>query len=357
MGSLTYVTRTDAVERGVHIVDPLGYYLKLKTLDRLSNEGELLRRDEKILRHLKKYVGIADRKLLIPFPEDVEARLSNLARRYPHAQEAIEAIHDALVLGRLSNADYAQIGASPLCLIGPPGSGKTTFALAVAKSIWGMPRCIHTINFPSLTANFELVGGDSQWESGDAGRIAKTMASSRFANPIFIADEVDKSSFDGARYGSPTTVLLHLLEKHTSRTFTDIGLDELKIDCSMFSWILTANDIGRIPKPILSRCRVIHVGYPKNAEQRVLVIQSIWADLREDSSWGRYFAEYLDEGSIEVLSKYPPREIRQLLEAAAARCVARQHATTSENSESVVVYQLTAWDVRQATRQTDKQSH
>lgn len=345
------------VMNGMHVVDPLSYYLKMISLEAASQEGELPRRDEKLLRLIKRYAGIAQRKQLVSFPEDVELRLKELERCYPHAKEAIEAIYEALWLGRLSSSEYAQLGSSPVCLIGPPGCGKSTYAKAIARSLWGDPECVHALNFPSLSASFELVGSDSQWESGDAGRIAKVMAKSRYANPIFIADEIDKSAFEGGRYGAPTTVLLHLLERHSSKTFVDVGLDDLTIDCSRSSWILTGNDAERIPATIRSRCKVVRLGYPGNAEERALVVQSIWTNLREETEWGKHFSETLDDAVIELLAKYPPREMRKLLESAAGRCAARQLGTAEGTADAVITCRITPWDMRLVTRQGNAGLH
>jgi ATP-dependent Lon protease len=131
-----------------------------------------------------------------------------------------------------------------------------------------------------------------------------------------LVDELDKASGD-ERY-NPIGGLYQLLEKDTASRFCDQSVKDLTLDASHVSWILTANDLARVPAPILSRMVVFDVASP-TPEQSMQIARRIYARERSANGWGRHFAEEMSESVVARLGNYPPRRMRTVLRQAFGR--------------------------------------
>ena len=142
----------------------------------------------------------------------------------------------------------------PLLLHGPPGTGKTTFASVLAKSVG---RKLEKLSIPALNAAFELVG-DKGYRNSDCGRIIKGIINAQ-EMPVYLIDEVDKAGLGGT-LSSSTNALLNILDG-TRADFKD-EFFEVKINLTGTIFILTANDISLVSEPLKDRCQVIEIqGY------------------------------------------------------------------------------------------------
>ena len=140
-----------------------------------------------------------------------------------------------------------------LCLIGPPGTGKTTFARELAHSIG---REFISISVGGLNDAGELNGHRRTYIGASAGKIMEGIKKCGVANPIILIDEVDKMVKDYK--GDPASVLLEILDPKQNKEFTD-NYVSLPFDLSNVIFILTANDEANIPSPLLDRLEVIEV--------------------------------------------------------------------------------------------------
>ncbi len=228
----------------------------------------------------------------------------NLKSRFPNFLEVIELFEsNAIGLSKLG----LPFELTPILLQGDPGLGKTFFVSELAK-VLGLPFC--EISMATMTASFALSGGSLQWSEGSIGFIAKSLANSKFANPIILIDEIDKCNVD-SRY-DPINTLYSLLEPHSAKRFKDEAL-EVELDASRVVWIATANDINKIPDPILSRMRVIDIKQP-NVQQMKDVVNSIYSNFRASKPYGELLAPNIEESVIDLLSVRSPREVRMLID-------------------------------------------
>jgi ATP-dependent Lon protease len=197
----------------------------------------------------------------------------------------------------------------PMLLLGEPGIGKTHFARKVAELLgtgFGF------VPMSSLTAGWVLSGASSQWKNAKPGKVFDTFLNGDYANPVIVVDELDKASGDG-QY-DPLGALYELLEVKTATRFIDEFV-ELPIDASGAVWLATANDVGRIPEPLLDRLTVYEIEAPDAAGARAIAL-NIYREIRNSHDWGKQFPEKPENNALEKLASLPPREMRRALHGA-----------------------------------------
>ena len=151
-----------------------------------------------------------------------------------------------------------------ICLVGPPGTGKTTLAYSIAKSI---KRNFVKISVGGVDDEAEIVGHRKSYLGASPGRIIEGMQKANSNNPVFLIDEVDKLT-KGVK-GDPTSALLEVLDIEQNKTFRDNYL-ELEYDLSNVLFILTANSTDTIPIPLLDRLEIIEIeGYTEYEKQDI----------------------------------------------------------------------------------------
>jgi ATP-dependent Lon protease len=197
----------------------------------------------------------------------------------------------------------------PMLLLGEPGIGKTHFARKISQLLgtgFGF------VPMSSLTAGWVLSGASSQWKNAKPGKVFDTFVNGDYANPVIVVDEIDKASADG-QY-DPLGALYELLEVETATRFVDEFV-ELPIDASGAVWLATANEVGRIPEPLLSRLAVYEIEAP-DAEGAARIARTIYCEIRGAHDWGKQFPETLSEPALDKLASLPPREMRRAIHSA-----------------------------------------
>jgi hypothetical protein len=143
----------------------------------------------------------------------------------------------------------------PVILAGPPGIGKSHYARTLAK-LAEVP--VRMIDVGGGSAGFRIAGTEKGWGTAQAGIPVETLLSSKVANPILVVDEIDKAGTTFSTKGtssSLTTSMLQMLEPTSARHF-ECPYFRVPFDMSRVVWIMTANEVERIPAPLRDRTRL-----------------------------------------------------------------------------------------------------
>ena len=160
-----------------------------------------------------------------------------------------------------------EINSPIICLVGPPGVGKTTFAESISHAL---NRKFVKISLGGMSDSSELVGHRRAYIGSNPGKIVSSLIKCESNNPVFLLDEVDKLKKDYK--GDPASTLLDILDVSQNKRFTDNYVDE-ELDLSKVLFILTANDIASIPIALLDRLEIINLeGY--SDEEKVYICEN-----------------------------------------------------------------------------------
>src|SRR5688572_29607092 len=224
----------------------------------------------------------------------------------PNFAEVLDDIRKHLALCIDSN-DSVEL--PPMLLLGGPGIGKTHFARKISQLLgtgFGF------VPMSSLTAGWVLSGASSQWKNAKPGKVFDTFVNGDYANPVIVVDEIDKASAEG--HYDPLGALYELLETETGTRFVDEFV-ELPIDASGAVWLATANEVGRIPEPLLSRLSVYEIE-PPDAEGAARIARNIYSEIRNSHDWGKQVPEAPSASALDKLAALPPRELRRAIHSA-----------------------------------------
>lgn len=223
-----------------------------------------------------------------------------------------------------------------ICLVGPPGVGKTSLARSIAES---MGREFIRISLGGVRDESEIRGHRRTYIGALPGKIIQAMKKTNVLNPVILLDEIDKMSRD--MHGDPAAALLEVLDPEQNKNFVDHFLD-LGYDLSQVMFIATANMFDHIPYALYDRLEVISLsGYTEQEKLEIANKFLIPKNLKEYDLNKRQFKisneiilylinEYTKEAGVRQLERLIAKLMRKTIQQLLKKDIIKQHSMTKE---------------------------